>query len=78
MSGIILLNSKGKAPGLLRIRLATASLLAMTSKKTFYECIKITLRKKGVTCVQNPDIFSVVIFDLMKLRGSVLIEMLEK
>jgi hypothetical protein len=41
MSGIILLSSKGKAPGLLRLRLATASLLAMTGEKTFYETIKI-------------------------------------
>ena len=41
MSGIILLSSKGKAPGLLRLRLATASLLAMTGEKTFYEAIKI-------------------------------------
>jgi len=40
MSGIILLSSKGKAPGLLRIRLATASLLAMTGEKTFYETVK--------------------------------------
>ena len=40
MPGIILLSSKGKAPGLLRIRLATASLLAMTGEKTFYEAVK--------------------------------------
>ena len=39
MSGIILLSSKGKAPGLLRLRLATASLLAMTGEKTFYEAV---------------------------------------
>jgi len=41
MSAIILLSSKGKAPGLLRIRLATASLLATTGEKTFYEAVKL-------------------------------------
>jgi len=35
MSGIILLSSKGKAPGLLRLRLATAPLLPMIDEKTF-------------------------------------------
>ena len=44
MSGIILLSSKGKAPGLLRIRLATASLLAMTGEKTFYEAVKFDIQ----------------------------------
>jgi hypothetical protein len=46
MSGIILLSSKGKAPGLLWLRLATASLLAMTGEKTFYEAIKNDSVKK--------------------------------
>ena len=46
MSGIILLSSKGKAPGLLRLRLATPSLLAMTGEKTFYETINIDLAHK--------------------------------
>jgi hypothetical protein len=46
MSGIILLSCKGKAPGLLRLRLATASLLAMTDEKTFYEAVNINQKKK--------------------------------
>ncbi len=59
MSGIILLSSKGKAPGLLRLRLATASLLAMTGEKTFYEAVILNPKNLrlpasgGLICVQN-------------------------
>ena len=53
MSGIILLSSKGKAPGLLRLRLATASLLAMTGEKTFYETIKFDDFVKSRESLEN-------------------------
>ncbi len=59
MSGIILLSSKGKAPGLLRLRLrlATASLLAMTDEKTFYEAVNIGLRNEFYEAAEGrPDL----------------------
>jgi len=55
MSGIILLSSKGKAPGLLRLRLATASLLAMTGEKTFYEAVNFDNLVKSPKTVM-PDL----------------------
>ena len=65
MSGIILLSCKGKAPGLLRLRLATASLLAMTGEKTFYETINDRyLKDLSIVNPQERDISALAVCHL--------------